>query len=184
MDDWAIIDLYFARDEKAIEETDKKYRKLCLSVANNILLNGEDSEECLNDTYLCVWNKIPPTRPKNLMAFICQIIRFLSMKRLEHNSALKRSRDMTVSYSELENILPDDRISPDIEYEDIGSLISDFLRHEKEASRNVFIRKYYYFDTISDIAEKYSFSESKVKNMLFRSRIRLRETLKKGGVEV
>ena len=73
MDDLTIIELYFARNEKAIEETDKKYGKLCYSVANNILFNDEDSEECVNDTYLSVWNKIPPTRPNNFMAFICQI---------------------------------------------------------------------------------------------------------------
>lgn len=184
MDDLAIIDLYFARDEKAIEETDKKYGKICFNVANSILSDKEDSKECLNDTYLCVWNKIPPTRPQNLMAFICQIVRFLSMKKLEHNLALKRSKDMTISYSELENILPSSRFSPDLEYEDVGILISDFLRNEKEDSRNVFIRKYYFFDSISDIAKRYAFPESKVKNMLFHSRKRLREILRKGGVEV
>ena len=80
MDDLMIIELYFARNEKAIEETDKKYGKLCYSVANNILLNNQDSEECVNDTYLSVWNAIPPTRPKSFMAYICQIVRFLSMK--------------------------------------------------------------------------------------------------------
>ena len=77
MDDLTIIELYFARNEKAIEETDKKYGKLCFSVANNILFNDENSEECVNDTYLSVWNKIPPTRPNSFMAFICQIVRFL-----------------------------------------------------------------------------------------------------------
>lgn len=184
MDDLEIIELYFARNEKAIEETDKKYGKLCFRVANNILINDEDSEECVNDTYLSVWNKIPPTRPKCFMAFICQIVRFLSMKKLDFNSALKRSQDITISYSDLEDVLPSDHFSTEWEYADVGKIISKFLRQEKEESRNVFIRKYYFFDSISDIAERYSFTESKVKNMLYHTRIKLRECLKKEGIEV
>ena len=184
MDDLTIIELYFARNEKAIEETDIKYGKLCFSVANNILFNDEDSEECVNDTYLSVWNKIPPTRPNNFMAFICQIVRFLSMKKLDFNRALKRSQNITVSYSDLEDVLPSNHFSPDWEYADVGNVISEFLREEKEDSRNVFIRKYYFFDSISDIAQRYSFTESKVKNMLYHSRIKLREFLKKEGIEV
>lgn len=184
MDDLTIIELYFARNEKAIEETDKKYGKLCFGVANNILFNDEDSEECVNDTYLSVWNKIPPTRPNNFMAFICQIVRFLSMKKLDFNRALKRSQNITVSYSDLEDVLPSNHFPPDWEYADVGKIISEFLRQEKEDSRNVFIRKYYFFDSISDIAVRYSFTESKVKNMLYHSRIKLREFLKKEGIEV
>lgn len=153
MDDLMIIELYFSRNEKAIEETDKKYGKLCFSVANNILFNDEDSKECVNDTYLSVWNKIPPTCPKSFKAFICQIVRFLSMKQLEYNCASKRTQNITVLYSELEDVLPSYRFSPDWEYEDVGKIISKFLRQEKEDSRNVFIRKYYFYDSISDIAE-------------------------------
>jgi len=83
MDDLQIIELYFARDEHAIKETDRKYGKLCFRVAKNLLFNNEDSEECVNDTYLTVRNKIPPTRPNNFIAFICKITRNLSLKRLE-----------------------------------------------------------------------------------------------------
>lgn len=184
MDDLTIIELYFARDEKAIEETDKKYGKLCFRVANNILFNDEDSEECVNDTYLSVWEKIPPTRPNCFTAFICQIVRFLSMKKLDYRNALKRSQNITVSYADLEDVMPSSHFSPDCEYADVGKIISEFLRNEKEDSRNVFIRKYYFFDSISDIAERYSFTESKVKNMLYHSRIRLRVILKEEGIEV
>lgn len=184
MDDLMIIELYFARNEQAIKETDIKYGKLCFSMANNILSNDEDSEECVNDTYLSVWNKIPPTRPNNFRAFICKIVRNLSMKKLEFNRALKRTQNVTVSYTELEEILPDTRTAPEWEYENLGKIISDFLQHEKEDARNVFIRKYYFFDSISDIAERYSFTESKVKNMLYHSRNKLRECLKKEGIEV
>ena len=184
MDDLMIIELYFSRNEQAIKETDIKYGKLCFSMANNILSNDEDSEECVNDTYLSVWNKIPPTRPNNFRAFICKIVRNLSMKKLEFNRALKRTQNVTVSYTELEKILPDTRTAPEWEYENLGKIISDFLQHEKEDARNVFIRKYYFFDSISDIAERYSFTESKVKNMLYHSRNKLRECLKKEGIEV
>lgn len=184
MDDLMIIELYFARNEQAIKETDIKYGKLCFNMANNILFNDEDSEECVNDTYLSVWNKIPPTRPNNFRAFISKILRNLSMKKLEFNRALKRSQNVTISYTELEEVLPDTRTAPEWEYENLGKIISDFLQDEKEDARNVFIRKYYFFDSISDIAERYSFTESKVKNMLYHSRIKLREFLKKEGIEV
>ena len=106
------------------------------------------------------------------------------MKKLEFNRALKRTQNVTVSYTELEEILPDTRTALEWEYESLGKIISDFLQNEKEDARNVFIRKYYFFDSISDIAERYSFTESKVKNMLYHSRNKLRECLKKEGIEV
>ncbi len=184
MDDLMIIELYFARNEQAINETDIKYGKLCLNMANNILSDNEDSEECVNDTYLSVWNKIPPTRPDNFMAYICKIVRNLSLKKLDFNLAQKRTRKLTVSFSELEEILPDNHTAPENEYENLGKIISDFLRQEKEAPRNVFIRKYYFFDSVNDIAKRYSFTESKVKNMLYHSRNRLKKHLRKEGIRV
>lgn len=184
MDDSMIIELYFARNVQAIKETDTKYGKLCFNVANNILSNREDSEECVNDTYMSIWNSIPPTRPSIFVAFICKIERNLSMKKLEYNLALKRSHNITVPYSELEEILPTIPASPDWEYENLGRLLSDFLWNQKEEVRNVFIQKYYFFDSINDIAARYSFTESKVKNILYHSRNKLRDFLKKEGIEV
>ena len=184
MDDLQIIDLYFARDEHAIKETDSKYGRLCFRTAKNILTNDEDSEECVNDTYLTLWNKIPPTRPDNFTAFICRITRNLSLKKLELSNAKKRSSNATISLSEIETILPDDRIAPGLEDEELGKLINAFLWSEKKDARNVFLRKYWFFDSISDIADRYSFSKSKVKSMLFHTRNRLREFLKKEGIEV
>lgn len=184
MDDLLIIEMYFDRNEMAIVETDKKYGKLCFKVAHNILSNREDSEECVNDTYLGLWNRIPPTRPKNFMAFICQIVRFLSMKKLDYNLAMKRSTNITESFAELEAILPDDHFSESWECEQVGKIISEFLKREKEDSRNVFIRKYYFLESVKDIADRYSFSESKVKNMLYHMRIKLKNVLKKEGVEI
>ena len=184
MDDLSIIELYFARDEQAIKETDAKYGKLCHSIAYNILNNNEDSEECVNDTYIGVWNTIPPTRPNNFMAFVCRITRNLSLKRIEAMARQKRSQATIVSLDELAEVLPDESIADGISDEDIGKAISDFLRNEKEDVRNVFIRKYYFFDSIGDIAKRYGFTESKVKNMLYHTRNKLKEYLIKEGVEI
>lgn len=184
MDDIKIIELYFERDEQAIKETDAKYGKLCHSIAYNILNNHADSEECVNDTYIGVWNAVPPTRPNNFMSFICRIARNLSLKRLEFITREKRSENMLVSLSELEAVLPDERYAPDIKDEDVGKLIGSFLCSKKEDVRNVFIRKYFFFDSIADIAARYSFTESKVKNMLFYTRNQLKDYLIKEGVEI
>ena len=184
MDDQKIIDLYFDRNEQAITETDVKYGRLCHSIAYNILSNREDSEECVNDTYIGVWNAIPPTRPDNFMAFVCRITRNLSLKRLEFLKREKRSADVLLSLDELAAVLPDERYAPDASDEDVGRLISQFLRTQKADVRNVFIRKYYFFDSVKEIAERYSFTESKVKNMLFYTRNKLKDYLIKEGVEI
>ena len=184
MDDLSIIELYFARDEQAIKETDAKYGKLCHSIAYNILNNNEDSEECVNDTYIGVWNAIPPARPNNFMAFVCRITRNQSLKRIEAMTRQKRSRATIVSLDELAEILPDESIGENVSNDNLTELISDFLRNEKEDVRNVFIRKYYFFDSIGDIAERYGFTESKVKNMLYHTRNKLKEYLIKEGVEI
>jgi len=184
MDDLRIIELYFERNEQAIKETDAKYGKLCHSIAYNILNNHEDSEECVNDTYVGVWNTIPPMRPNNFMAFVCKIARNLSLKRLEFMTRKKRSADVLLSLDELASILPDDRYAPDVSVEDVGKLISKFLRNQNEDVCNVFIRKYYFFDSVREIAERFGFTESKVKNMLFHTRNKLRGYLIKEGIEI
>ena len=184
MDDNKIIELFMDRSEQAISEASKKYGKYCHYIAYSILHNDEDSEECVNDTYLTVWNKIPPTRPNNFTAFICKITRNLSLKRLEISNAMKRSADAIISLSEIETTLPDYSIAQGFEDEELAKLISAFLWSEKELDRNVFLRKYWFFDSISDIAERYSMRENTVKSMLFRTRNRLREFLRKEGIEV
>ncbi len=181
MDDLQIINLYFERNENAIKETEIKYGKLCLSIARNILDNEADSEECVNDTYLSVWNTIPPQRPNNFTAFISKITRNISLKRVRFDSAVKRSALTVISLSELEEVIPDHH-GAEVEEEQLGKLISNFLRKENADARNVFIRKYWFFDNIAEIAEKYSFSESKVKSMLYHTRSKLKDYLKKEGV--
>ena len=147
MEDTHIVQMYWDRNETAISESAMKYGTYCTSIAQNILQNPADAEECVNDTYLTAWTTIPPTRPNNFRAFLCKIVRNLSMKKLEFNLALKRTQNVTVSFSELEEVLPDTRTAPEWEYENLGKIITDFLQAEKEDVRNVFIRKYYFFDS-------------------------------------
>ena len=184
MDDAQIVQLYWDRDDQAIPATSDKYGNYCTSIAMNILSNQEDAEECVNDTYVGVWNAIPPTRPSNFMSFVCKIARNLSLKRLEFMKREKRSADVMLSLDELESVLPDDRYAPDVSDEDVGKLVSHFLRTQKEDVRNVFIRKYFYFDSIGEIAERFGFTKSKVNNMLFYTRNKLRDYLIKEGVEI
>ena len=182
MEDYQIIELFFDRNELAVKETDAKYGRLCFNVANKILKNKEDSEECVNDTYLRAWNEIPPTRPNHFSAFLCKITRILALKKLEFSNAMKRASSLTVSMEELEGVLQDECIAPNTEAAELGSLISDFLRHEKSDARNVFLRKYLFFDSVNEIAERFGMNENTVKSMLFRTRNRLREYLRKEGV--
>jgi len=184
MDDLMIIELYFDRDERAIYETDVKYGKLCFQIAHNILFNNEDSEECVNDTYMKTWGAIPPTRPNSFRAFLCKITRNLSLKKLSYHLASKRNRDMTQSLEQLSEVMADTSVVTEQEYADLGKTISNFLRNEDKTVRNVFVRKYWFMDSIEDIAKRYSFSKSKVKSMLFQCRIRLKEYLRKEGIEI
>ena len=184
MDETQIIDLYFARDEQAIKETQAQYGKRMYAMAYRILNNHEDSEECVNDAYVGLWNTIPPARPNSLLAFACKITRNLSLKKLQYLTREKRSVDLTTSFDELEAVLPDERFAPDASDEDIGKLITQFLKNQKEDVRFVFIRKYFFFDSVKEIAKKRSITESKVKNLLFRARNDLKDYLGKEGVTI
>ncbi len=182
MEDRRIIELYFERDEQAIRETEAKYGKLCHRTAYAILNNQQDAEECVNDTYAALWNAIPPARPTRLIAYVCKITRNLSLKRLEYLNREKRSADVKLSLDELAAVLPDERYAPHQSEEEIGVAISRFLREQKEEARNVFIRKYFFFDSVKDIAQRYSLTESKVKTLLFRTRNDLKDYLIKEGI--
>lgn len=182
MDDRSIIALFFARDERAIAQTQQKYGKVCLGLARRVLGNEQDAEECVNDAYAGLWNAIPPASPDDLCAFACRVVRNLSLKRLRALTRQKCSRDMTVSFSELEEILSDE--AADGREGEIGAAISAFLREQSEPVRCVFIRKYYFFDSVADIAKRYGFSQSKVKSMLYHTRNKLREYLTKEGIGI
>jgi RNA polymerase sigma factor (sigma-70 family) len=184
VDDLQIIELYFQRDEQAIWETDIKYGGLCRTIAYNILRNHQDAEECVNDTYAGVWKAIPPVRPGSLRAFVGRIARNLSLKRLEFMERKKRSVYILVSFEELADVLPDERYAPGTEDEDVGKLISIFLRSQKEEIRGIFVRRYYFFDSIDEIARRYACTRGKVRNRLYYTRKKLREYLIREGVEI
>ncbi len=181
-EDEQIVALFWARDEVAIAKTSEKYGHLCMSVALNILHNEQDAEECVSDTYLNLWNTIPPERPRNLTAFVCRITRNIALNRFDYNCAQKRS-GRVVSLTDLADTLPDTALLP-MEDEELGKHLAAFLATEKALARKVFIRHYWFSDGIADIAARYSLTESKVKSMLFRTRNRLRRYLTEKGVYV
>ena len=183
MDDKMIVELFWNRTEKAIEETDIKYGKLCRCIATNILENDQDSEECINDTYLAAWNSMPDNRPKSLCSYICKITRNLALKKYEYNHAQKRNSNLELALDELENYLQKGRsVEEEFEAEQIGKIISKFLRSIKYRDRNIFLRRYWFLDSIKDISSLFKISESKVKSSLYRTRKRLKKYLLEEGV--
>lgn len=185
MDDKQILDLFWSRSENAVYETGMKYGKLCMRLAMNILSSLEDAEECVNDTYLGVWNAIPPQRPVSLSAFICKITRNLALKKYEYVSARKRNPVVAVSLTELEDCISGlETIEEQIENRRIEEVISEFLRTLDYIERNVFLRRYWYFDSIEEIAIRFNISNSKTTSMLFRTRKKLRSHLQKEGINL
>ncbi len=181
-EDSKIIELFFSRSEEAITETDRKYGKLCFEIADKILKSESDAEECVNDTFLGVWNAIPPARPNSLRSFICRIARNQALKRLDYISAKKRSRALEMSFSEMASLLPENSVADGIDNKMIGKTINDFLAVLDRDSRVIFVRKYWFLDSIADICHNCGFSESKVKSSLMRSRKKLRRFLEERGI--
>lgn len=186
MDDERILDLYWARSKSAIYETANKYGRYCFAIANNILQNREDAEECVNDTFLKAWEAIPPQRPSVLRVFLGKITRNLSLNAYNKQRAEKRGGDeIALLYSELEDCIPSSR-DVEKEFESsliIGTINSCLLSLDSE-SRMVFVRRYWYADSIKAIAAHFQMSESKVKSMLFRTRKTLRLYLEHEGVNL
>ncbi len=184
MDDDMILDLYWERSESAINETAKKYGSYCLTIANNILQNNEDAEECVNDTYHKTWNTVPPQRPNSFRAFLGKITRNLSLNKYKEQRTKKRGGDnIAFMYSELEDCIPS---SNNVEMESEANLVIDainscLLSMDSE-NRLVFVRRYWYADSIGAIATRFQMSESKVKSMLFRTRNKLKTYLENEGV--
>lgn len=184
MQDAQIIELYFARNEEAIAATSAKYNSYCMQIAMNILHSREDSEECVNDTYLAAWNSIPPQRPERLSAYLARLARNLSLNRYKSNHAERRGGgELAISLSELDECIADTAVE-DESAEAAGRRISDFLYTLNKETRQVFVRRYFYNDSISDIAHRFGMSDSKVKSMLHRTRIGLKAYLEENGVNI
>lgn len=183
MEDEKIVDLFWERSESAIIETAKKYGQYCKTIAINILGNSEDAKECENDAYHALWNTIPPNRPSVLKAYLGRILRNIAIDKYDYNTAQKRNSKFDLILSELEECI----VSPanvELQYEqgEIAKRISEFLWTIDKENRIVFVRRYWYSDSISSIAAQFGMSESKVKSMLFRMRNRLKIYLEKEGV--
>lgn len=183
MEDGQIVELFFARSESAIEAIDQKYGRLCFRLAKNLHLSNEDAQECVNDTYLALWNRIPPVRPGSLLAFTCRIARNTALKKLEAANAKKRTPGAGLLPAEVEALPAEISIAPQVEQRELADAINRFLWAENELARNVFLRKYWFFDPVKTIAERYGISDARVKSMLFRTRHRLRDFLRKEGFE-
>jgi len=184
VEDGMIIDLYFNRSEKAVAETAKKYGNYCFTISNNILKNESDAEECTNETYLKAWNNIPPERPIRLSAFLGRIVRNLSLDRYKFNRREKRKgSEFELLLSELEDCVSSNLTSVD-EFDSGFTVqaINDWLLAQVTENRLMFVRRYWYADSIHDLVEKFGMSESKVKSMLFRMRKNLKHHLEKEGV--
>lgn len=183
MEDDKIVELYWERKEEAIRETSLKYGRLCTYVAQNILSSREDSEECVNDTYFAVWNAIPDQRPNRFSAFISRITRNLALKKYEYLSAAKRNPAAIASLEELGDCVSGTE-SPEAEMESrrTSTAIERFLWRQDEEKRTIFIRRYWYFDSIENICKGTGFSQSKVKSTLYEMRRKLRKHLEREDI--
>ncbi len=185
MEDSTIIDLYFARNEDAIVQTKTKYGRMLNSISMRILHSLEDADECENDTYLKTWNVIPPQKPDIFSAFLSRIVRNLSLDRYDMMHADKRGNaQVGVMLDELAEVIADDRAGGLSESRELAEILNRFLSEQKELTRKMFIRRYYFGYNVSEIAEKYGVSESKVKMTLLRVRGKLKDYLEKEGVTV
>lgn len=184
MTDARIIELYWERSERAIEETDRKYGPYCRSIAFNVLRSHEDAEESVNDTYLRAWNAMPPEKPNILSAFLGKICRRLSIDRWRRGRAEKRGGgEMELALEELEYCVPAGKGDPaeELELRELQRLYDRFISALPTTERRVFLCRYWYMDSVADIARRFDFSEAKVTSMLHRTREKFRAVLEKEG---
>ncbi len=184
MDDQAILQLYFDRSEAALVQTDIKYGAYCYSIAYHILTDREDSEESVNDAYLATWNAIPPRRPSVFSTFLGRITRNISINRWKARSAYKRGGgEMDIALEELGECVAGGQSAEDTyAHKETVRAFRAFLDTLPDMERRVFLRRYWYLDSIQEICDRYGFSESKVKSMLYRIRKRLHAKLEKEGL--
>ncbi|MBR0352550.1 MAG: sigma-70 family RNA polymerase sigma factor [Oscillospiraceae bacterium] len=185
MTDTEIIGLFFERSEQAITELDKKHGSAVARVARNILGNEQDTEECVNDTYLGIWNAIPPHRPSPLRTFVCRIARNLATKKYHSNTAAIRNSQYDLALDELEEVLSNgDSVEERYEAKELGTAINGFLATLNPSDRFLFMRRYWYSDPVKDIAEMAHSTTNSVTVRLFRIREKLRLYLEKEGLLV
>lgn len=185
MQDNEIVDLYWARNEDAISQTDKKYGSYCRKIAMNIVQSTEDSEECVNDTYMSAWDSMPEERPNLLAPFLAAITRnhALDIYRKAH-SQKRGAGEVPLALDELTDVAGSSSTEAEADLSILTQHINSFLESLEPAGRKVFVRRYFYVDSLADIANAYSMSESGVKSLLFRQRQKLKEFLEREGYEL
>lgn len=186
MDDKSIVELYLKRDESAIDKTQQKYHHYLIKIAYNILSDTEDSEESVNETYLATWNSIPPHKPDVLSTYLGKITRRISIDIFRKRNRTKRQgAQYALSLAELEECIPDNN-TPEQALDNslLSNAINLFLRTLPENTRNVFIGRYYYLDSVKEVARYCGISEAKTKTILYRTRCKLKEYLTKEGFNI
>ena len=184
MEDSKILELYFARNEDAIRHTDDTYGRRLYHLADSIVKNGQDAEESVSDTYMQAWNTIPPQKPRHFFAYLAKICRNFALKKLDWQHAAKRSAEVVSLTEEMEMCIPDQSRDRELEARELGMLLDRFLRTLTPENQMIFLRRYWYVDTIAEIAARYGISESAVQMRLNRTRAKLCTYLEKEGIKV
>lgn len=184
MEDSEIIGLYWRRSEQAVSATVEKYGGYCAAIAGRILADPEDAKECVNDTWLAVWNSIPPQKPGRLGAYLGKITRNLSLNRAKAAAAEKRGGGQReLALAELEECIPDPKgVEETVEERELTLALERFLRAQSVPRRNIFLRRYWYLDPIRELAGEYGMSENAVASLLFRMRAQLKRFLEQEGI--
>ncbi|HAG14885.1 MAG TPA: RNA polymerase subunit sigma-70 [Ruminococcus sp.] len=182
MQDSELIDLYFARNEQASAETMRQFGSYCYTIANHILGNQQDAEECVNDVLIRLWEHIPPARPDNLFAYIASAARSIALNRLKHSRAVKRGGgEQTLVLEELRDCASSDNVEQTLDSKALSETINTFLGTLKPKHRKIFVQRYWYFCSVDEIAEDLNISKSQVTVTLMRTRKKLRDRLEQEG---
>ena len=183
MDDKEIVQLFWDRSDAAIQQLENEHGTVMFSISYNILQNCEDAEECLNDTYLALWNAIPPACPQSLFSYACKFIRNISLTKYKYNTAAKRNTYATISLETIESCIPENIIvSEEIEQERLTKLWNDWVGKLNRENRYIFMRKYWYMDPVSQIAKSMNLSEAAIYLRIDRMKKSLTKCLKQEGV--
>jgi len=185
MDDKQIVDLYWARSETAIVETEKKYGRYCYYIANQILSSDEDAKEVVNDTYLKTWNTIPPQRPTKLKPYVGMISRQLALDTYEAQHTQKRGGQLSLVLDELSELVFDsNNVEQELNTKELANAIDKFLDTLSPKKRSIFVCRYWYTDSVSEIAARYGMKEGAVSMTLNRLRKKLHNYLLERGIEI
>ena len=183
MEEFEIINLLYDRSEQAISELSNKYGNICKKLSFDILNDLRDVEECVNDAYLVTWNSIPPTKPNSLIAYICKITRNISLNKFRYNHAQKRNSQYEKSLSELEECIPDTNKSLEAYTEDdLSVILEKFLDSLDQKSRVMFVKRYWFSQSVKDIAKEFGVTENNISVKLARIRSKLRKYLERKGI--